>query len=82
MGDRFSKNCTRDPAAVNDGQLSSGYVLTSRYQTTHRANADTITPAQYQLRSVSSLIGSSSLFREGLYTHSLACPASAPPATI
>src|SRR2546421_10579360 len=53
------------------GQLSSGYVLTSMYQTTHRANADTITPAQYQPRSASSLIGSSSLFREGLYTHSL-----------
>jgi hypothetical protein len=46
------------------------YVLTSMYQTTHRANANTITPAQYQPRSASSLIGSSSLFREGLYTHS------------
>src|SRR6266487_1611872 len=41
------------------------------YQTTHRANAATITPAQYQPRSVSSLIGSSSVFREGLYTHDI-----------
>jgi hypothetical protein len=41
------------------------------YQTTHRANAAKITPAQYQPRSVSSLIGSSSLFREGLYTHDI-----------
>jgi hypothetical protein len=42
------------------------------YQTTHKANANTITPAQYQPRSASSLIGSPSLFREGLYTHSAA----------
>src|SRR6516162_8899804 len=41
------------------------------YQMTHRTNADTITPAQYQPRSASSLIGSSSLFRDGLYTRSL-----------
>ena len=39
------------------GQLSSGYVRTSN-QGIHRANADTITPAQYQPRSASSLIGS------------------------
>src|SRR5262249_5830392 len=41
------------------------------YQMTHRTNADTITPAQYQPRRASSLIGSSSLFRDGLYTRSL-----------
>jgi hypothetical protein len=44
------------------------YVRTSSNQGTHRANADTITPAQYQPRSASSLIGSSFPFREGLYT--------------
>ena len=41
--------------------------FTSMYQATHRANADAITPAQYQPRSVSSLIGSSSLFRETIH---------------
>jgi hypothetical protein len=54
-------------------QLSYGYLLTSN-QGTHRANANTITPAQYQPRSASSLIGSSFLFREGLYTHSCGVP--------
>src|SRR5437899_8512158 len=46
-----------DPAAVNGraAQLRLR-VLTSMYQTTHRANADTITPAQYQPRSASSPI--------------------------
>jgi hypothetical protein len=55
---------------INQPQLSSGYVRTSSNQGIHRANADTITPAQYQPRSASSLIGSSFLFREGLYIHS------------
>jgi hypothetical protein len=47
---------TREVARSTGGQLSSGYVRTSN-QGTHRANADTITPAQYQRRSASSLIG-------------------------
>src|SRR5262249_38480801 len=58
----------RDPAVVLlrkptfDGHgVRSGYVRTSN-QGTHRANADTTTPAQYQRRSASSLIGSSSPF--------------------
>src|SRR6266446_10391614 len=41
--------------------LRPPYVRTSN-QGTHRANANTITPAQYQPRSASSLIGSSFLF--------------------
>jgi hypothetical protein len=58
-------------ARSTTGSSAQATFLTSIYQTTHRANADTITPAQYQRRSASSLIGSSSLFRGGLYTHSL-----------
>jgi len=42
-------------------------------QGTHRANANTITPAQYQFRSASSLIWKLlPFFREGLYTHNRA----------
>jgi hypothetical protein len=70
--DKNDNTAVRRPMAARDqvtgGQLSSGYVRT-RNQGSHRANADTITKAQYQPRSASSLIGSS-FFHEGLYTHS------------
>jgi hypothetical protein len=60
---QISAGGARACAVQPGGQLSSGYVRTSN-QGTHRANADTITPAQYQPRSASSLIGSSFLFRD------------------
>jgi hypothetical protein len=60
-GSRRLARAAREVARSTGGQLSSGYVRTSN-QGTHRANADTITPAQYQRRSASSLIGSSSPF--------------------
>ena len=44
------------------------------YQGTHRANAAAITPAQYQPRSVSSLIGSSSKQVEHLRNHRQGTP--------
>src|SRR5262249_25965284 len=61
----------RQPArAVTELARSTGAAqlgaLTSMYQPTNTASAHTITPAQYQPRSASSLIGSSSLFPEGI----------------
>ena len=55
------------------GQLadrSAQGTYASMYQATNTANANTITPAQYQAMNTSSLIGRSSLLPGGLYTHS------------